>query len=305
LDASKFIPSTSEDVNIIKLKIDESHTDGALKHIGSTYDFQNNIIKDSTMYEGKKLVTFASILKHKTFPLSEILNDFMEIGRKEMNNHIEVEFAVNFPKTPGEEVIFSLLQIRPIIETDQDVSIDLKAVNVEETILYSESVLGNGIYKNIRDIIYVKPESFSSQNNLKTVDRIDALNKIFVAEDRNYVLIGPGRWGSSDHALGVPVKWSQISAARVIVESGLSNYRIDPSQGTHFFHNLTSFRVAYFTVNPFIKDGYYDVEYLCKFECIYEDEFIRHVRFDEDLKIEVDGKMGRGVIYKNVAQVGG
>ncbi len=299
LDAKQFIPSISEDVNIIKLKIDEAHFDGALKPIGSTYDFQNNIIKDSTMYDGKKLVTFAGILKHKTFPLSEILIDFMEIGRKEMNNHIEVEFAVNFPKNGQEEIIFSLLQIRPIIETDQEVSIDIKTVNTEETILYSESVLGNGLYKNIRDIIYVKPENFNSQNNLKTVEKIDNLNKDFVLEDKNYVLIGPGRWGSSDHALGIPVKWSNISAARVIVESGLSNYRIDPSQGTHFFHNLTSFRVAYFTVNAFIKDGHYDVDYLSKARCIYEDDFIRHVRFDEDLRIEVDGKMGRGVVYKN------
>jgi DNA-binding NarL/FixJ family response regulator len=140
LDSERFIPSISEDVNIVKLKIDEAHNDGSLKHIGSTYDFQNNIIKDSVMYDGIKLVTFANILKHKTFPLSEILLDFLEIGRREMNNHIEVEFAVNFPKEQGGEIVFSLLQIRPIIETDQDVSIDLKNVDVSETILYSESV---------------------------------------------------------------------------------------------------------------------------------------------------------------------
>ena len=124
------------------------------------------------------------------------------------------------------------------------------------------------------------------------------MNKTFVEEDKNYILIGPGRWGSSDPALGIPVKWSNISAARVIVESGLSNYRIDPSQGTHFFHNLTSFRVAYFTVNPFINDGFYDVNYLNDMECVYEDEFIRHVRFPQNLRIEVDGKSGRGVVYR-------
>lgn len=298
LDPAQFIPSISEDVNIIKLKIDDAYKDGSLKHIASTYDFENNIINDSIMYEGTKVVTFANILKFKSFPLSEILLDFMEIGRKEMNNHIEVEFAVNFPKDPKAEVVFSLLQIRPIIESDQDVSIDLENVNTKETILYSQSALGNGIYKDIRDIIYVKPETFNSLNNLKKVDRIDALNKTFVEEDKNYILIGPGRWGSSDNALGIPVKWSNISAARVIVESGLSNYRIDPSQGTHFFHNLTSFRVAYFTVNPFINDGFYDVDFLNQMECVYEDEYIRHIKFTEDLRIEVDGKSGRGAVYR-------
>lgn len=299
LDPKQFSPSISEDVNIVRLRIDDAHDDKALKHIGSTYDFQNNMIKDSVMYDGKKLVTFAGILKHKTFPLSDILNDFMEIGRTEMNNHIEVEFAVNFPnKKLGDEVTFSLLQIRPIIETDQDVSIDLDNVKTEESILYSESVLGNGIYNDIKDVIYVKIESFSSLNNAKIVEIIDKLNRVFVETDTNYVLVGPGRWGSSDPALGIPVKWSQISAARIIVESGLSNYRIDPSQGTHFFHNLTSFRVGYFTINPFINDGFYDVDYLNTQECLYEDEFVRHIRFKTELKIEIDGKTSKGIVYK-------
>jgi len=299
LNPQNFTPSTSEDVNIIKLNINEAHKDGVLKHIGSTYDFENNVIRDSTTYDGIKIVSFAGILKHKSFPLSEILSDIMEIGKKEMNNNIEVEFAVNFPKDPKDEIIFSLLQIRPVIETDQDINVELKTVVPEETILYSESALGNGLVKNIKDIVYVKTENFSSKNNLKIVDFIEALNVKFVSEEKNYVLIGPGRWGTSDHALGIPVKWSNISAARVIVESGLSGYRIDPSQGTHFFHNLTSFRVAYFTVNPFIKEGIYDIEYLNTLPAFYEDEYIRHVRFDEELRIEVDGKTGRGVVYKN------
>jgi hypothetical protein len=298
LDPKSFVPSTSEDVNIIKLKISDAHDDKALKHIGSTYDFQNNIIKDSVMYEGKKLVTFANILKHKTFPLSQILIDFMEIGRREMNNHIEVEFAVNFPLNENENPVFSLLQIRPIIETDQEVNINIQNVKHEETILFSESVLGNGVYNNIRDIIYVKIDDFNSLNNIKIVDKIENLNKQFVENEENYILIGPGRWGSSDAALGIPVKWSQISGARIIVESNLSNYRIDPSQGTHFFHNLTSFRVGYFTINSFINDGSYDIGYLNKLECVYEDEFIRHVRFKNNLRIEIDGKTSKGVVYK-------
>ncbi len=299
LDPNKFIPSISEDVNIIKLRVDEAHKDNALRQIGSTYDFQNNVIKDGVMYEGKKLVTFANILKYNSFPLCEILMDFMKLGKHEMNNHIEVEFAVNFPpQGSNEEVIFSLLQIRPIIETDQDVNIDLDDVDLSQAILYSESVLGNGLYKEIKDIIYVKVEEFNSMNNPKIVERINKLNQEFVEKDQNYILVGPGRWGSSDSALGIPVKWSNISASRIIVESGLDNYRIDPSQGTHFFHNLTSFRVGYFTINPFINDGLFDVDYLNKQECVYEDEFIRHVRFEDELKIEINGKTSKGIVYK-------
>jgi len=181
LDPTKFVPSISEDVNIIQLRVNHAHDDNALRHIGSTYDFQNNMIKDSVMYDGKKLVTFANILRNNYFPLSKILMDFMEIGKQEMNNHIEVEFAVNFPpKGSSEDIIFSLLQIRPIIETDQDVSIDIDEIDVKESILYSESVLGNGIYNDICDIIYVKTGNFNSLNNHKIVEKIDNLNKEFI-----------------------------------------------------------------------------------------------------------------------------
>ncbi|MDD2385152.1 MAG: PEP/pyruvate-binding domain-containing protein [Bacteroidales bacterium] len=300
LDPHKFVPSINEDVNIIKLEINDAHADNALRHIGSTYDMNSHIITDSIMYDGRKLITFANILKHNSFPLSEILIDFMKIGKMEMNNHIEVEFAVNFPpKESQEKTIFSLLQIRPIIETDQDVDINLDNIDTNKTILYSESVLGNGIYSNIKDIIYVKTQNFNFQNNFKTVELIDKLNKSFIAEDKNYVLIGPGRWGSSDPSLGIPVKWANISEARIIVESGLTNYRIDPSQGTHFFHNLTSFKVGYFTINPFLNDGLFDEDYLNNLECVYEDDIIRHVRFDKELKIEINGKTSKGVVYKN------
>ncbi|MDD4148660.1 MAG: PEP/pyruvate-binding domain-containing protein, partial [Bacteroidales bacterium] len=300
LDPHKFVPSISEDVNIIKLQIDDAHKDNALRHIGSTYDMNGHMIKDSIMYDGKKLITFANILKHNSFPLSEILIDFMKIGKMEMNNHIEVEFAVNFPpKGSQEPIVFSLLQIRPIIETDQDINIDLENIDTNKAILYSESALGNGIYSDIVDIIYVKTQNFKFQNNLKTVELVDKLNKKFIDEGRNYVLVGPGRWGSSDPSLGIPVKWANISAARIIVESGLSNYRIDPSQGTHFFHNLTSFMVGYFTINPFINDGLFDEEYLNNLECVYEDDIIRHVKFDKELKIEINGKTSKGIVYKN------
>ena len=298
LDPNKFTPSIDEDINIIKLRVEEAEKDNALKNIASTYDFQNNTIKEGSFHEGKKIITFSNILKHNKFPLVPILKDIMEIGMKEMNNHIEIEFAVNLSNKKDEPSQFNLLQIRPIIESDQDIVVNIENIELEKTIIYTEHVLGNGIYENICDIVYVNTANFSSLNNQKIVSIIDKLNSDFQKENKNYVLIGPGRWGSSDHFLGIPVKWGNISAAKIIVESGLENYRIDPSQGTHFFHNLTSFRVGYITINPFIKDGFYDIGYLNSKKPVYEDEYVRHIKFEKPLRIEIDGKSGKGVIFK-------
>jgi hypothetical protein len=154
------------------------------------------------------------------------------------------------------------------------------------------------VFKGIHDLVYIKPDSFNAANNKSVAQEIEKINAMFVKQSKGYVLIGPGRWGSTDPWLGIPVKWPQISAARIIIESGLKNYRIDPSQGTHFFQNLTSFRVGYFTINPYIKEGYYDVDYLNNLEVIYEDNSIRHVRFPNSLEIMIDGKKHKGVIMK-------
>jgi len=171
-------------------------------------------------------------------------------------------------------------------------------IKPEDAIIYSESALGNGIFKNIHDLIYVKPDSFNPAQNKDIALIIERINNEFMKQGTGYVLIGPGRWGSTDPWLGIPVKWSQISAARIIVESGLKSYRIDPSQGTHFFQNLTSFRIGYFTINPYISEGFYDVEFLNSLDFDYEDEHLRHIRFDKPLQIMVDGKSHRGVIMK-------
>jgi len=162
----------------------------------------------------------------------------------------------------------------------------------------SDSALGNGMIRGLKDIIYVKPESFKAVNNKKIVELLDQVNSNFIRDARNYILIGPGRWGSTDPWLGIPIKWPHISQARVIVESGLQNYRIDPSQGTHFFQNITSFRVGYFTINPFINDGYYDVDFLNNATSVYDDEYIRHVRFEEPLIVLIDGRGHKGAIIK-------
>jgi hypothetical protein len=184
------------------------------------------------------------------------------------------------------------------VHTEEAANINLSHIKEENTIVYSESALGNGVFKGIYDLVYIRPESFSAVNNKDVAVEIEKINSEFVKNSVGYVLIGPGRWGSSDPWLGIPVKWPQISAARIIIESGLKNYRIDPSQGTHFFQNLTSFRVGYFTINPYINEGSYDVAFLNKLEAVYEDKYLRHVRFENPLEIMIDGRKHKGVILK-------
>lgn len=302
LNADSFKPSTDEGVNILKLRIKEAENDGSLKHIASTFDLHNHVIRDGTNYSGKKIITFANILKHKVFPLTDILQELLEIGQKEMNNPIEIEFAVNLDTPKDSPKIFSFLQIRPIVETSEEIEVDLTETEKEKTIIMSNSALGNGIVDDIHDIVYVKPDAFKPAETEKIAGLVDDLNRKFVKQKRNYILIGPGRWGSSDPWLGIPVKWSQISAARLIVESGLKDYRIDPSQGTHFFQNLTSFRIGYFTINPYINDGFYDVEYLNNQKAEHEDEYIRQIHFDKPVVFKIDGKNNVGVLMKEGAE---
>ena len=298
LNIDSFVPSTDDGVNILRIDIKDLNNETALKYIASTYDRNNNVLRDGIIHPGKRLITFSNILQHKTFPLAEILTTLLEIGQREMNNPVEIEFAVNLETPPGTPKIFSFLQIRPIVHTEETQNINLEHIKPEETIVYSESALGNGVFKGIRDLVYIKPESFNAANNKSVAGEIEKINALFVKQSKGYVLIGPGRWGSTDPWLGIPVKWPQISGARIIIESGLKNYRIDPSQGTHFFQNLTSFRVGYLTINPYIREGYYDVDFLNGKSVEYEDSYIRHVRFPEPLEIMIDGKTHRGVILK-------
>lgn len=293
-----FHPSTDDGVNILKMRIREVEEDGSLRFVASSYDMDYNVIRDSYKHPGRKVLTFNPVLKHGSFPLAEILSELLKTGEREMNNPIEIEFAVNMD-TPDEiPNIFSFLQIRPIVASSDELSMKMGKVNMADTIIYSKSALGNGLIKNIFDIVYVKPECFRAADSMKIAEQIEKINDQFVESDRNYVLIGPGRWGSSDPWLGIPVKWVQISAARVIVESGLPDYRIDPSQGTHFFQNLTSFKVGYFTINPFLDDGKYDLEFLDNQEAVYEDGYIRHIRFEKSILIKIDGAKNCGAIFR-------
>jgi CheY-like chemotaxis protein len=298
LDSSSFIPSVDDGVNIKKLKISDEVSSTTLKKVASTYDLNNNIIRPGISYKGKRIITFDNLLKFSSFPIAEVLDYLLELGQKEMGNPVEIEFAANLETEANLPNIFNFLQIRPIVESDHSRVVDLADIRKEDTIIMSDSALGNGMIRGLKDIIYVKPESFKAVNNKKIVELLDQVNSDFIRDARNYILIGPGRWGSTDPWLGIPIKWPHISQARVIVESGLQNYTIDPSQGTHFFQNITSFRVGYFTINPFINDGYYDVDFLNNATSVYDDEYIRHVRFDEPLIVLIDGRGHKGAIIK-------
>ena len=193
---------------------------------------------------------------------------------------------------------FNLLQIRPIVENYAIIKFKLEEIPRNDTVVFSNLALGNGTIDGLRDCVYVRTENFEASKNPEIAEKLSDINDRFIKEDKNYILIGPGRWGSTDEWRGIPIKWPQISGARVIVESGLENYRIDPSQGTHFFQNLTAFRVGYFTVNPFIGDGFIDYDFLSEAETVFENDLLRHVRFQQPLTVMIDSRKKTGVIMK-------
>lgn len=290
--------NADEDFNIVKRRLSALPKAKSFRPTLSSYDFTNHMLRDSFTGEGKPVVTFAHILKYNKFPLNDIIKEILKIGENAMNYPVEIEFAVQLPEHYKDEVYFRLLQIRPTVESNMQQTVSLENINPEDTIISSNSSIGNGNISGIQDIIYVRPDNFSSKHNREISEIIGKLNKEF-DNDHNYILIGPGRWGSKDDWLGIPVTWSQISHSRMIVEASLSNYHIDPSQGTHFFQNLTSFHVGYLTVNQHLKDGLIDYDYIDALgETIYEDHFVRHVRLPDPVEIVLDGKSKSAVVYK-------
>ncbi|RHJ86680.1 PEP/pyruvate-binding domain-containing protein [Parabacteroides sp. AM08-6] len=290
--------SVDDSFNLLRLNLKDADADGSLKYIVSTYDPYDQIIRDGYYPGGRKILSFVNILQHDVFPLANTLDEILHIGQEEMGRPIEIEFAVNINPENPEQAVFYLLQVRPIVDNKEVMEEDLTQIEQKDTILSSTSVLGHGIVNDVQDVIYVKTGAFSSSNNQLIAYDIEKMNRQFTADEKNYVLIGPGRWGSSDYWLGIPVKWPHISNARVIVECGLENYRVDPSQGTHFFQNLTSFGVGYFTINPFKGDGWFDEEYLNSLPAVEETEYLRHVRFEKPVTIKMDGKRSLGVVMK-------
>ena len=281
--------------NILKLKVKDAENDGALNFIASTYDANDRVIRDGLYDGGRKIISFNGVLRHGVFPLPELLKLSMHHGADSMRRPVEIEFActLNDDRT-GE---FYLLQIRPIVDSKQVLDQDIMAIPDDNCLLRSHNSLGHGVSDDIVDVVYVKTdENFTASDNPVVAMEVERINKKFLADGKNYVLVGPGRWGSSDSWLGVPVKWPHISAAKLIVETTLKNYSVDPSQGTHFFQNLTSFGVGYFTIDENKGMGFFRKEILDAMPAVEETPHVRHVRFSKPLHIMMDGMKQEGLV---------
>ena len=281
--------------NILNLKVKEAERDNSLNFIASTYDPYDNVIRDGLYEGGRKVISFAGVLQQNVFPLPELLQMSMRYGAEAMRRPVEIEFACNLNADRTGSLY--LLQIRPIVDQKQMLDEDLAAIPDADCLLRSHNSLGHGVTGDVTDVVYVKTDDrFSAADNPTIAREIEKLNKEYLDRGTNYVLVGPGRWGSSDSWLGIPVKWPHISAARVIVEVALKNYRVDPSQGTHFFQNLTSFGVGYFTIDENRNDGCFHKAVLDAMPAVEETDHVRVVRFEKGLRIMMDGKKGEGVV---------
>ena len=287
--------SVDDAFNLLKLSVREADKDGALQYLASTYNPTDQVIYPGVYPDGRKIISFVGVLEHDVVPLPHLLREVLRLGQEAMRRPVEIEFAVEI-EAASRSCVFYLLQIRPMVDVKSDVHINLSEIRPETILLQSNNALGHGQMDDITDVVYVKTDGYNAGNNPLIAEEISRINAKFLDRGEHYVLVGPGRWGSSDSWLGIPVKWPNISAARIIVEAGLTNYRVDPSQGTHFFQNLTSFGVGYFTINDFNGDGVYNRAALDALPAVEETAHVRHVRFPQALAIKVDGKKKLGYV---------
>ena len=296
LQPDKFKTSVDDAVNLERIPISDCGRFRSFSKVVSTWDYENQRIVDSPVPKGPKFVTFAHILKYNTFPLADILNTLLEITRKEVKCAVEIEFAADLDRG-DRAALFNVLQIRPISSVNSFNAVDWNSLDTEGALLSSGCAIGPGMMQGVRDVVYLRRQNFDVMKTREMAAEMTAINNRMRDEGRNYVLIGYGRWGSSIPSLGVPVQWSNISEAKVIVECCLENFRIDPSQGTHFFQNMTSFNAGYVNVNPYSRPGEYcDIDALDAMPAEYESDFVRIVHFPEDLTICIDGKENRALV---------
>lgn len=293
--------TTDNNFNISKIQVADAFKSGALKYMVSTYDFRDGYLRDSDKGNGRKVLTFANILKHDKFPLAKIGEFMLKTGAYEMGRPVEIEFAGNInavSDSQGRIGTVYWLQIRPIVDRKEMLDDSIITVPDEKLLLRSDAALGHGIMDNIRHVVYVKKDAFNSLRTDDIANEVAAINQEMIDKEQPYILIGPGRWGTSDPALGVPVRWPQIAGARLIVESALPGFRIEPSQGTHFFQNLTSFGTGYFTIDQDAHNGYIDTDYLDSMDAEKETQYLRVIRFENPLTVAINGMKSKGVVMK-------
>ena len=297
LDSDERPLTVHEDFDLLRLPVSEAVPDGTLDWIGSTYIREDDMICDGVTYPGRKLVTFSGLLHYDLFPLMKIVQLVLKYGSEGMRRPVEIEFAVRF-NTKERSGIFYPLQMRPIVSARECIQEDLTQADRERLLLYSAQSLGNGITSDVEDVVYVRPGAFGYTINRTIAEEVREMNTLLAADERGYLLIGPGRWGTADEALGIPVEWGDIANVRFIVETAIDGRPIQPSQGSHFFQNLTSFGVGYFTVNPFARgsDDLFRTEWLEALPAVHETEHVRHVRFPRPFIVKMDGLKSVGVI---------
>jgi len=278
--------------------LDIAESDETLHHVGSTYSVDNNAVYDGLSRPGTRIVSFAPVLKHGVFPLAGILEQLTKIGEDAFGRPVEVEFAVRLPKCPGEAAHFGFLQIRPLVLSREGEELRMEDVESQRLVCQSAKVLGNGRIRDLHDVVVVDFHRFERARSQEVAEGVAYLNAKLGESGTPYLLIGVGRWGSNDPWLGIPVEWDEISGARAIVEAGFRDFRVTPSQGSHFFQNLTAFQVGYFTANPDAGEGFVDWEWLAAQPAVEERGCVRHLRFENALVVVMNGKTGRGMIFK-------
>ena len=287
-----------EGVELSRFGLREAEEDGTLAAVGSTYVAENQAVSDGIGRPGVRLVSFAPILKHNLFPLADILDSMLELGRYGTGSDVEIEFAANLSVPAGQPPEFGFLQMRPLVLAGATDGLEIGEIPDDAVLCRSDTVLGHGRIEDLCDIVVVDEKRFDRLRSVEVAEQVARFNATLQARGVPYLLIGVGRWGSMDRHLGIPVSWSQIAGARVIVESGFRDLRVTPSQGTHFFQNLTSLNVGYFTVNPQAGEGRLDWEWLAGRPAVEDTGFVRHVRLDGPLQVVMDGRGGRGLIRK-------
>lgn len=291
--------STDDSFNIVNRPIQDFANTGALRYTTSTYNALDQMLLDYEGERGRRVVTFNNVLRDRVYPLAPAIHLMLEQGQIAMQRPIEIEFAgiiePNAASSTTKGHIY-WLQIRPIIDRKELITDAMLDVDPNRLLLRSSTAIGNGSIEGIHTVVYIRPDTFDSLRNPQLVPLLNKLNAQLTANGENYVLIGPGRWGSSDPALGIPVHWADIASTRLIVEASLSNYDIEPSQGTHFFHNLTSFGVGYFTISPKQASACYNIQRLDAMDAFYDDGYIRAVRFPHPLTIAINGRKGTGIV---------
>ena len=297
MNPDSFRSSTNDAVNIEAIPVSRINDYRNAKYACSYYDYQTSRISESpTLSRYFRVITFNRILKYGSFPLADIIRDMLRMGEEEMRCPVEIEFAVNMDVPMGEMQVFNLLQIRPIIRNEESAKLDWSQVDTSGAVVYSENALGIGLMRDIKRVVYMKFDKFSSLHTQEIASELYEINRRMREDGQEYVLIGTGRWGSSDPNLGVPVKWAHISQARVIVESALPNFNVEASQGTHFFQNVTSLGVGYLSLDPSHGDGMLDVEQLDAMPAWFDGEYLRCVEYAEPLYIYVDGQSKKGIV---------